>query len=135
MNISPRPPQQNLVTEGKVIVVSGLTVAGAGLRVIDMSEKNAVVKLGLENMKLTHPAYVVQTTYAEQLHRESVVFLLGADDGTMSNMSTRAVNEDRRRDHESYDRSVMIPTRASGIGQNFFPQAKAGPMELPAPKE
>ena len=35
----------------------------------------------------------------------------------------------------TYDRSVMIPTRASGIGQNYFPQAKVGPMEVPAPKE
>jgi hypothetical protein len=26
----------------------------------------------------------------------------------------------------------MIPTRASGIGQDYFPEAKSGPMQVPA---
>jgi hypothetical protein len=31
----------------------------------------------------------------------------------------------------TYDRSVMVPTRASGIGQDYFPEASAGPLTLP----
>jgi hypothetical protein len=32
----------------------------------------------------------------------------------------------------SYRRSVMVATRASGVGQNYFPQAKSGPLQVPA---
>jgi len=28
----------------------------------------------------------------------------------------------------SWDRSVMIPGTTAGIGQNYFPQAKSGPL-------
>ena len=49
-------------------------------------------------------------------------------------MITRALNQDGDV-VMTYDRSVMIPTRASGIGQNYFPQAKAGPLEVPAPTQ
>jgi hypothetical protein len=31
----------------------------------------------------------------------------------------------------TYLRSVMVPKRETGIGQNYFPQAKSGPLVLP----
>jgi hypothetical protein len=32
----------------------------------------------------------------------------------------------------SWFRSVMIPKRTSGIGQDYFPQAKNGPLTSPS---
>ena len=43
-------------------------------------------------------------------------------------MQTRGLNQDGD-EVVSWFRSVMIPKRTSGIGQNYFPAAKAGPME------
>ena len=48
----------NPVSNGKIIVNSGLTVAMIlGISVIDMSQ-NAVANLGWTDIKLTHPVYV-----------------------------------------------------------------------------
>ena len=45
-------------------------------------------------------------------------------------MFTRALNQDGDV-IMTYDRSVMIPKRSSGVGQNYFPTAKSGPLEIP----
>ncbi len=121
---------QNPITEGKIIVVSGFTVGLVlGLTVLDMSQ-NAVANLGWNNIKLTHPVYVGDTIYAESVCTDKRPSKSRPDMGIIS-MMTRALNQDGDV-VMTYDRSVMIPTRASGIGQNYFPQAKAGPMEVPA---
>ena len=57
--------QSSPITGGRIIVNSGLTVALVlGLSVIDMSQ-NAVANLGWTDIKLTHPAYIGDTIYAE----------------------------------------------------------------------
>ena len=118
--------QSNPITGGKVIVNSGFTVALVlGISVLDMSQ-NAVANLGWTDIALTHPVYIGDTLYAESLctdKRES------ASRPTMGiiTMLTRGLNQ-----HGdavvSWTRSVMIPKRTSGVGQNYFPQAKAGPL-------
>ena len=45
-------------------------------------------------------------------------------------MYTRALNQDGD-EVVSWRRSVMIPKRETGIGQNYFPQAKSGPLTMP----
>jgi itaconyl-CoA hydratase len=130
MHFNAHLSQQNPVTEGKVIVVSGLTVALVlGLSVIDMSQ-NAVANLGWNNIKLTHPVYVGDTIYAESLCTDKRESSSRPTMGIIS-MATRAVNQDGDV-IMTYDRSVMVPKRSSGIGQDYFPEAKAGPMQLPA---
>ena len=130
MHFNAHLSQQNPVTEGKVIVVSGLTVALVlGLSVIDMSQ-NAVANLGWNNIKLTHPVYVGDTIYAESLCTDKRESSSRPTMGIIS-MATRAVNQDGDV-IMTYDRSVMIPKRSSGIGQDYFPEAKAGPMQLPS---
>jgi acyl dehydratase len=113
--------KQNPVTGGKVIVVSGLTVALVlGLSVIDMSQ-NAVANLGWNNIKLKHPVYVGDTDKRESSSKPTM--------GIIS-MYTRALNQDGD-EIMTYDRNVMVPKRTSGIGQNYFPAAKNGPLEVP----
>jgi acyl dehydratase len=120
----------NPITGGKVIVNSGFTVALVlGLSVIDMSQA-AIANLGWTDIKLTHPVYVGDTIYAESLCTDKRVSKSRPDFGIIS-MMTRALNQNGDV-VMTYDRSVMVPTRASGVGQNYFPQAKAGPMELPS---
>ncbi|MEO7078270.1 MAG: MaoC family dehydratase, partial [Rhodococcus sp. (in: high G+C Gram-positive bacteria)] len=46
---------------------------------------------------------------------------------------TRGLNQDGVQ-VISWKRSVMVATRDSGIGQNYFPEATSGPLELPATK-
>jgi len=122
--------ESNPITGGRIIVNSGFTVALVlGLSVIDMSQ-NAVANLGWTDIKLTHPVYVGDTLYAESIcldKRES------AKRPTMGiiTMKTRALNQDGD-EVVSYKRSVMVPKRESGIGQDYFPAAKTGPLELPA---
>jgi acyl dehydratase len=43
-------------------------------------------------------------------------------------MFTRGLNQDGV-EIVTWFRSVMIPKRASGIGQNYFPTPKSGPIE------
>jgi acyl dehydratase len=122
----------NPITDGKIIVNSGLTVALVlGLSVIDMSQ-NAVANLGWTDIKLTHPVYVGDTIYAESIclsKRESA----SRPEMGMITMFTRGLNQ-----HGdvvvSWERTVMIPKRTSGIGQHYFPQAKAGPLTAPEGK-
>jgi itaconyl-CoA hydratase len=130
MHFNAHLSQQNPVTKGKIIVVSGFTVGLVlGLTVLDMSQ-NAVANLGFNNVKLKHPVYVGDTIYAESICTDKRQSGSRPDMGIVS-MVTRALNQDGD-EVMAYDRSVMIPTRLSGIGQNYFPEAKSGPMELPA---
>jgi itaconyl-CoA hydratase len=130
MHFNAHLSQQNPITKGRIIVVSGFTVGLVlGLSVIDMSQ-NAVANLGWNNIKLTHPVYVGDTIYAESLCTDRRASNSRPDFGIIS-MQTRALNQDGVT-VMTYDRSVMVPTRASGIGQDYFPTAQAGPLAMPA---
>ncbi|MBF4766218.1 MaoC family dehydratase [Nocardioides agariphilus] len=111
--------QTNPVSEGRLIVNSGLTVALVlGLSVIDMSQ-NAVANLGWTDIRLTHPVYVGDTIYAEST-------VLGVRESAsrpgfgILTMRTRGLNQDGV-DVVTWERSVLVPTKASGIGQDYFP--------------
>jgi acyl dehydratase len=121
--------KSNPITGGRIIVNSGFTVALVlGLSVIDTSQ-NAVANLGWTDIKLVHPVYVGDTVYAESLitnKRES-----GSRPGMgIITMVTRGLNQDGV-DLVTWTRSVMVPQRSSGIGQNYFPQATSGPLTAP----
>lgn len=121
--------QGNPITGGRIIVNSGLTVALVlGLSVIDMSQ-NAVANLGWTDIKLTHPVYVGDTIYAESICTDKRESSSRPTMGIIT-MRTRGLNQDGD-EIVSWIRSVMIPKRESGIGQDYFPQAKTGPLGLP----
>ena len=118
--------ESNPITGGRVIVNSGLTVALVlGLSVIDMSQ-NAVANLGWTDIKLTHPVYVGDTIYAESVCTDKRVSSSRPGMGIVT-MTTRGLNQDGDV-VVSWVRSVMVPKRETGIGQDYFPQAKAGPL-------
>ncbi|MFM1917575.1 MAG: hypothetical protein RJB01_1090 [Actinomycetota bacterium] len=118
--------QSNPITQGRIIVNSGLTVAVIlGISVIDMSQ-NAVANLGWTDIKLTHPVYVGDTLYAESICLDVRESSSRPEMGIIK-MKTRGLNQDGD-EIVSWFRSVMIPKRSSGIGQNYFPEAKAGPL-------
>jgi len=116
----------NPITGGRLIVNSGLTVALVlGLSVIDMSQ-NAVANLGWTDIRLTHPVYVGDTLYAESICtglRES----RSRPGMGIVTMVTRGLNQDGDV-IVSWTRSVMVPKRETGIGQNYFPLAVTGPL-------
>ncbi len=124
--------KSNPITDGKIIVNSGFTVALVlGLSVIDMSQ-NAVANLGWTDIKLTYPVYIGDTIYAESIcidKRESAKRPYAG----IITMRTRGLNQDGD-EVVSWKRTVMVPKRTSGIGQDYFPEAKTGPMQLPAPE-
>ena len=123
--------QQNPITGGRIIVNSGLTIALVlGLSVIDMSQ-NAVANLGIDELRLTHPVYVGDTIYAESIVTGLRRSESRPDVGIVT-MRTRGLNQDGDQ-VMSWIRSVMVPTRDSGLGQDYFPTAKAGPLTLPEP--
>ena len=118
--------KSNPITGGRVIVNSGLTVALVlGLSVIDMSQ-NAVANLGWTDIRLTHPAYVGDTLYAESLCTDKRESSSRPNMGIIT-MRTRGLNQDGD-EIVSWTRSVMIPKREAGIGQGYFPVAKTGPL-------
>lgn len=118
--------RSNPITGGRVIVNSGLTVALVlGLSVIDMSQ-NAVANLGWTDIKLTHPVFIGDTIYAESLCLEARASSSRPEMGIIT-MKTRGLNQDGD-EIVSWVRSVMIPRRSSGIGQDYFPVAKTGPL-------
>ena len=85
-----------------------------------------------ESMRLRLPDFFIHsgdTIYAESLCTDKRTSKSRPDFGIIS-MNTRALNQDGDI-VMTYDRSVMIPTRASGIGQDYFPEAKGGAMGLP----
>jgi len=120
--------QQNPVSGGRVIVNSGLTIGIVlGLSVIDMSQ-NAVANLGMDELRLTHPVYLGDTLYAESLCTGTRASSSQPGFGVVS-MKTRGLNQDGD-EILSWKRSVMLPSRDSGVGQGYFPQAKSGPLTL-----
>lgn len=121
--------QQNPITNGRIIVNSGLTVSVVlGISVLDMSQ-NAISNLAFTDIKMSHPVYIGDTIYAESictgLRRSQSRPYAG-----IVSMITRGLNQDGD-EVISWKRSVMVATRESGIGQNYFPTAKSGPLELP----
>ena len=96
-----------------------------GLSVLDMSQ-NAVANLGWTDIKLTHPVYVGDTLYAESVCLEARESSSRPEMGIIT-MRTRGLNQDGV-EVVSWVRSVMIPKRTSGIGQNYFPEAVSGPL-------
>jgi itaconyl-CoA hydratase len=118
--------QSNPITGGRIIVNSGLTVALVlGLSVIDMSQ-NAVANLGWTDIRLTHPVYIGDTIYAESICTDKRESSSRPDMGIIT-MITRGLNQDGDV-IVSWTRSVMVPKRETGIGQDYFPQAKSGPL-------
>ena len=118
--------EQNPITNGRIIVNSGLTVAIVlGQSVIDMSQ-HAVANLGWTDIKLSAPVYVGDTIYSESLVLDIRDSASRPDFGILT-MKTRGLNQDGV-EIISWIRSVMIPRRSSGIGQNYFPQAQNGPL-------
>ena len=125
--------KQNTVSGGRIIVNSGLTIALVlGLSVIDMSQ-NAVANLGMNELRLTHPVYIGDTVYAESICIQTRASSSRPGYGIVS-MRTRGLNQDGD-EVLSWERSVMIPGRDSGIGRNYFPVAKVGPLSLDAPPD
>lgn len=119
----------NPISQGKIIVNSGFTVALVlGLSVIDMSQ-NAVANLGWTDIKLTHPVYIGDTIYAESVCIDKRESSSRPGMGIIT-MITRGLNQDGD-EVVSWQRTVMIPKRETGIGQNYFPQAKNGPLTAP----
>jgi itaconyl-CoA hydratase len=124
---------QNPITDGRVIVNSGLTVAVVlGISVLDMSQ-NAISNLAFTDIKMSHPVFEGDTIYAESIctglrKSESRPYA-----GIVS-MITRGLNQEGT-EVISWKRSVMVATRNSGIGQNYFPEAKKGPLQMPTDSE
>ncbi|NUP30659.1 MAG: MaoC family dehydratase [Streptomycetaceae bacterium] len=117
----------NPLTGGRIIVNSGLTVALVlGLSVIDTSQ-NAVANLGWTDIKLRNPVYVGDTVYAESLITGNRVSASRPGMGILT-MKTRGLNQDGV-ELVTWTRSVLIPGRASGLGQDYFPACTAGPLE------
>lgn len=111
---------QNPITDGRVIVNSGLTVALVlGLSVFDMSQ-NAIANLQFTDIAMTKPVFVGDTLYAESTCTELRKSQSRPYAGILS-METRGINQDGQI-VVSWKRSVMIATRESGIGQNYFPE-------------
>ena len=118
--------QSNPISGGRIIVNSGFTVALVlGLSVIDMSQ-NAVANLGWTDIKLTHPVYVGDTIYAESRCLDRRESSSRPEMGIIT-MKTRGLNQEGD-EVVSWLRTVMIPKRSSGIGQDYFPAAKTGPL-------
>ena len=118
---------QNPIAEGRIIVNSGFTVALVlGMSVLDMSQ-HAVANLGWTDIKLTAPVYVGDTLYAESKVLDIRDSSSRPDFGILT-MRTRGLNQDGV-EVLTWVRSVMISKRSSGIGQNYFPVAKTGPIE------
>ena len=124
--------KSNPISGGRIIVNSGLTVALVlGLSVIDMSQ-NAVANLGWTDIKLTHPVYIGDTIYAESVCTEMRESSSRPNMGLIT-MFTRGLNQDGDQ-IVSWVRTVMLPKRETGIGQNYFPEAKNGPISAPEEK-
>jgi itaconyl-CoA hydratase len=119
---------QNPITGGRVIVNSGLSIAVVlGLSVLDMSQ-NAVANLEMTDVRLTHPVYVGDTVYAESVCTALRESRSKPFAGIVS-MITRGLNQDGDQ-IVSWRRSVLVAKRSSGIGQNYFPVAKSGPLTV-----
>lgn len=84
--------RSNPISDGRIIVVSGFTVALVlGLSVLDMSQ-NAVANLGWTDIKLTHPVFVGDTIYAESRCLEARESASRPEMGIIR-MKTRGLNQ------------------------------------------
>jgi itaconyl-CoA hydratase len=112
---------------GKIIVNSGLTVAIVlGLSVMDVSQ-TALMNLGWEEIRLTHPVFVGDTVYAESIvtaKRESG----SRPYAGIVTCRTRGLNQDGD-EIMSWTRTVMVYKRGAPHDKGYFPQAKTGPLE------
>lgn len=118
----------NPITGGRVIVNSALSMAlMLGMSVIDMSQ-NAIANLELDDVRLVHPLYVGDTLYAESICTDLRLSSSRPYAGIVG-MHTRGLNQDGER-ILSWDRRVLVATRASGLGEGHFPQASTGPLVL-----
>jgi acyl dehydratase len=84
----------------------------------------------MTDIRLRSPLYAGDTLYAESVCTGLRPSSSRPYAGIVS-MITRGLNQDGD-EIISYRRSVMVATRASGIGQQYFPTAKDGPLQLPA---
>jgi itaconyl-CoA hydratase len=120
--------ENNPITDGKVIVNSGLTVAMVlGLSVIDVSQ-NAIVNLGWTDIALTHPVYVGDTLYSESVILDARESKSRPYAGIIT-VRTRGLNQDGD-EVVSWTRSVMVWKRDAGTAHDHFPQAKTGPLSV-----
>lgn len=118
--------RNNPITNGEIIVNSGLTVAMVlGLSVLDMSQ-NAVANLGWTDIKLSNPVYLGDTLYAESMCIEARASRSRPGFGIVT-MVTRGLNQ-KGEIVVTWTRSVMIPKRATEIGLHHFPEAIEGPL-------
>ena len=133
-----RPAYQELADRLRSRILSGELKPGdrlpvePGLSVIDMSQ-NAIANLGWTDIKLTHPVLIGDTLYAESICLDKRESSSRPYAGIIT-MKTRGLNQDGD-EIVSWVRSVMVAKRSSGIGQNYFPEAKTGPLTPPAPSE
>jgi acyl dehydratase len=88
--------------------------------------QNAVANLGRTDIALTHPVYIGDTIYAESLCTDMRESSSRAGMGIIT-MFTRGLNQDGMV-IVTWTRSVMVPLRSTGIGQNYFPEVKAEPL-------
>jgi itaconyl-CoA hydratase len=120
----------NPISGGRIMVNSGFTVALVlGLSVIDTSQ-NAVANLGWTDIKLRHPVYVGDTLYAESVVTRLRRSKSRPGQGIVT-VFTRGLNQDGD-EVVSWTRSVMVPERSTGIGQDYFPAAKNGALSAQA---
>ena len=121
--------QSHPITQGKIIVNSGFTVALVlGMSVLDCSQ-NAIVNLGWTDIKLTFPVFVGDTLYSESIVLDTRESKSKPYAGIIT-IRTRGLNQDGE-EVASWTRSVMIWKRSAGNDQGYFPEAKTGPMTLP----
>ena len=111
---------------GRIIVNSGLTVALVlGLSVSDMSQ-NALMNLGWDEIRLTHPVFVGDTLYAESVVTDLRESKSRPYAGIVS-CKTRGLNQDGD-EVISWRRTVMVYKRDAPHDKNLFPVAKTGPL-------
>jgi acyl dehydratase len=70
--------------------------------------------------------YIGDTIYAESICLEARESSSRPEMGIIR-MKTRGLNQDGQ-EVVSWFRSVMVPKRSSGIGQDYFPEAVNGPL-------
>ena len=107
---------------GRPLVNSGLTVAIIlGMSVIDTSQQ-AFANLGWDNIRLTHPAFVGDTLYAESRvldKRESK----SRPYAGIVKIQTRGLNQDGDV-VLTYERSFFVYRRGAEQARSSFPEAK-----------
>ncbi|MFC4585466.1 MaoC family dehydratase [Sphaerisporangium corydalis] len=112
---------------GRIIVNSGLSVAIVlGISVMDVSQ-NAMMNLGWEEIRLTHPVFVGDTLYAESIVLERRESRSRPYAGIVT-CRTRGLNQDGD-EVMSWRRSVMVYKRDAPHDKGHFPVAKTGPLQ------